>query len=290
MFIQLNPIEDFSVIGGNVADSGLINGDFDGFAKSKVANVVSLGGVPRFKPFLLLLLVEPTQALAHKHHIFAITIGTVFLLSLEPPNPQLQRITVRQSGMLASVGLSVAGAGPDYCSVDSLIIGVVVSLGGDVVVEVGEDDILVVDFLDDFSGLLNCLDDEVDLVIDVFDLADFHVDEVVFEHLLAATGVLLGLLLQLRQLDGGLQVVLKVAGILLEEVELGLDLLVLRLLRDNLFGHEAALVELVGDSFHQLLVFSAVHPVVLGQHEHVPPAVLFVPPQLLVLRLQSFDL
>ena len=113
MFIQLNPIEDFSVIGGNVADSGLINGDFDGFAKSKVANVVSLGGVPRFKPFLLLLLVEPTQALAHKHHIFAITIGTVFLLSLEPPNPQLQRITVRQSGMLASVGLSVAGAGPD---------------------------------------------------------------------------------------------------------------------------------------------------------------------------------
>ena len=42
MFGQLNPIEDFRVIGGNIADSGLRNYDLDGFAKSKVANNVPL--------------------------------------------------------------------------------------------------------------------------------------------------------------------------------------------------------------------------------------------------------
>ena len=42
MFGHLNPIKDFRVIGGNIADSGLRNYDLDGFAKSKVANNVPL--------------------------------------------------------------------------------------------------------------------------------------------------------------------------------------------------------------------------------------------------------
>lgn len=43
--------------------------------------------------------------------------------------------------------------------------GIRLSLGGDVVVEVGPDSLLIVKLIDDLSGLLNGLDDEFDLVV-----------------------------------------------------------------------------------------------------------------------------
>lgn len=192
--------------------------------------------------------------------------------------------------MLAVVGFCFCAGKSNNGSVYPSILSIGFSLSGYIVVEVGEDDILVIDFIDDLSSLLDSLDDEIDLVLQIFDLADFNVDEIVLEHLLAALRILLHLLLQIHQFYGHLQIILQIEGLLLEVVQSGLDLFVLELLDDHLFGHHPALLQLMVYAFHQLLVLFAMHPVVFDQHEHISPTMLLISLQLLVFHLQSLDL
>jgi len=156
--------------------------------------------------------------LAYEHNVFAITVDIVPPLTFQSSNFELNCVLVRQKSMFAVVGQGFLVNKPDKSSVDPFILSNIVGLCRNVVVEVGEDEILIVNFIDDLPRLLNRLDDEVDLIPQVFELANFDVDQVIFEHFFAPRWVLLDLLLQLDQLYGHFQVVLKVERLFLQVV------------------------------------------------------------------------
>ena len=49
--------------------------------------------------------------------------------------------------------------------IDSFFFCILFSLGGYVIMKVGEHHILVIDLIDNLSGFFNCFDDEIDFVM-----------------------------------------------------------------------------------------------------------------------------
>ena len=191
------------------------------------------------------------------------------------------------------IGREERGFGAGSAS-DGRVGGLLISgdfrLGGDVILKVGPNGLLIVELIDDFPCLFDGLDDELDLVVEVVDLLYLDLEHVVFEDLLAALGVLANALLQLHQLQLRLHEPLDPDWVVLEARQLQLQLLVLLAQEDHLLGEGHVLFHFVVDADVELFVLPAVDAVVLDQHEHVPPPVLLVLLQLLILGLDALEL
>jgi len=100
--------------------------------------------------------------------------------------------------MFTIIGLSFRVDKFDVRCVDAFILSIVFGLGGDVVVEIGENNVFVIYFVNDFSSFFDSFNDEVDLFRQIFYLSYLDVDEVVFEHFFASIRVGLDLFLELN--------------------------------------------------------------------------------------------
>lgn len=97
MFVDLHSVEDLSVVGGNIGDPGLEDGDFDGFADGEMLkNVYPLLYSAKSGVILPPLLVEASHSLVHKHYILAVPVH-ILLVVFQTSDLEFQSIAVSQT-------------------------------------------------------------------------------------------------------------------------------------------------------------------------------------------------
>lgn len=160
---------------------------------------------------------------------------------------------------------------------------------GDVILKIGPDRFLIVELINDLSGFFNGLDDELDLIVEVIDLLYLNLQHIVLQYLLAAFRILTNALLQFHQFQLRLHKPFNPYGIILKTRQLQLQFLIFLSEEDHLLSQRYVLFHFVVDADMQFFVLPAVDAVILDQHEHVPPSVLLIPLQLLVLGLNALE-
>lgn len=133
-----------------------------------------------------------------KHYIFAFS-RSIFPLLFGRKYFEVDCLHEVKIDEFLGMDLRVCVAELEELSVDGLIFHFKIGLGGDVVAEVGPDDVVVVDLIDDFACFFHGLDDKLDLILKVLGLADLYLQQVVLQDLLALLRILPDLFLQLDQ-------------------------------------------------------------------------------------------
>lgn len=73
--------------------------------------------------------------------------------------------------------------------IGGLIIAHAFGLGGNVVLKIRPNGLLIIELIYDFAGLFDGLYDELYLIIQIIDLLYLYFDQVVFQDLLASLGI-----------------------------------------------------------------------------------------------------
>lgn len=142
-------------------------------------------------------------------------------------------LDIEASEICREEGCFCVGHASDGC-VGGFFIGGHFGLRGDVILEVGPYCLLIVELIDDLSGLFDGFDDELDLVVEIVDLLYLDLQHVVLEDLLAAFGVGADILFQFQQLEMRLHEAFNPDGIVFEVGEFELQFLIFLAEEDHL--------------------------------------------------------